>query len=158
MVENSGDFAAKYALYGGAVYRLAMNYLASGPDSEDVMQEAFVRLLTRAPAFADAGHEKRWLLRVTANLCKNKLRSPWHTRRAPAEALQQVAAPDGERQALELVFGLPAAYRVVLYLHCYEGYSVKEVAQLLRFSQSAVKMRLKRGRDLLRLEREEERR
>lgn len=157
MENDNGRFAKMYARYGGAVYRLAISYLASEPDSEDVMQEAFERLLTRAPAFADETHEKRWLLRVTANLCKNKLRSPWHARRAPGEMLEQIAAPEDERQALAMIFSLPPIYRVVLYLHCYEGYSVAEVAQMLHLGQSAVKMRLKRGRELLRMEKEDPR-
>lgn len=63
MGNDNGRFAKLYARYGGAVYRLAISYLASEPDREDVMQEVFERLLARAPAFANEAHEKRWLLR-----------------------------------------------------------------------------------------------
>ena len=69
-----------YDAWGGAVYRLAMVYLGRHADAEDVTQEVFVRLLSRAPAFSDGEHEKRWLLRVTANLCRDQLRGFWRRR------------------------------------------------------------------------------
>ena len=57
-----------YNMCGTAVYRLAMVYLGRRADAEDVTQEVFLRLLCRAPAFADGEHQRRWLLQVTANL------------------------------------------------------------------------------------------
>ena len=57
-------FEAAFDAYGPMVYRLAMVYLGSKADAEDVSQEAFIRLLYKSPKFADGEHEKRWLLRV----------------------------------------------------------------------------------------------
>ncbi len=71
------EFEAKYDAYGSMVYRLAMVYLGGHADAEDVVQEAFMRLLYRAPQFTDAGHEKRWLIRVTVNLCRDQLKGFW---------------------------------------------------------------------------------
>lgn len=56
----------------------------------------------------------------------------------------------------EAVVALPEKYKAVVHLHYYEGYSVAETAEILKLSQSAVKMRLKRGRELLRMEMEGE--
>ena len=64
-------FEAAYAACGTSVYRLAMVYLGQPADAEDVTQEVFLKLLHKAPAFHDVEHEKRWLLRVTANLCRD---------------------------------------------------------------------------------------
>lgn len=64
-------FETSYSAHGAAVYRLAMVYLGRPADAEDVTQEVFLKLLYKAPPFADAEHEKRWLLRVTANLCRD---------------------------------------------------------------------------------------
>ena len=61
------------------------------------------------------------------------------------------AAPE-EREALDAVIHLPEQYRLPIHLHYYEGYSVAEIAQILKLGQSAVKMRLKRGRELLKIE------
>ena len=72
--EQMRRFEASYDAYGAMIYRLAMVYLGRRADAEDVTQEVFCRLLWRAPGFADGEHEKRWLLQVTANLCKDQLK------------------------------------------------------------------------------------
>ena len=61
------------------------------------------------------------------------------------------AAPE-ERTALDAVMALPEQYRLPIHLHYYEGYSVAEMAEILKLGQSAAKMRLKRGRELLKME------
>ena len=144
-------FEASYDAYGAMVYRLAMVYLGRTADAEDVTQEVFCRLLWRAPDFLDGAHEKRWLLQVTANLCRDQLKGFWRKRAAALEADLPAARPE-DRGVLEAVLALPEAYRGPIHLHYYVGYSVAEVADILKLSQSAVKMRLKRGREQLKLE------
>ena len=148
---DSPQFEAAYDAYSPAVYRLAMVYLGRYADAEDVTQEVFVRLLYRSPAFADESHKKRWLLQVAANLCRDQLRAAW--RRGVAGLDDAIpAAPPEEREALNAVLRLPEQYKLPIHLHYYEGYSVVEIAKILKLGQSAVKMRLKRGRELLKLE------
>ena len=132
-------------------YRLAMVYLGRPADAEDVTQETFVRLLCRAPAFADEEHRRRWLLRVAANLCRDQLRGFWRKRVTELEDVLP-AAPAEEREAARAMMALPEQYRLPIHLHYYEGYSVAEIAGILKLGQSAVKMRLKRGREMLKLE------
>ena len=142
-------FDAAYAAYGPMVYRLAMVYLGCSADAEDVTQEAFIRLLYHAPAFADAEHEKRWLLRVTVNLCRNQLKGFWRKRAVTLDL--DIEDPES-LGVLETIVELPEKYKAPILLHYCEGYSVAEVGEILRLGQSAVKMRLKRGRELLKLE------
>lgn len=140
-----------YDACGPAVYRLAMVYLGRQADAEDVTQEAFVRLLCRAPAFSNADHRRRWLLQVAANLCRDQLRGFWRKRVVALEDTLPAAPPE-EQEALDAVMALPEQYRLPIHLHYYEGYSVAEIAEILKLGQSAVKMRLKRGRELLKIE------
>ena len=116
-------------------------------------QEAFVKLLYKAPSFADAGHERRWLLRVTANLCRDQLRGFWRKRAVALEGDYPIRDLETFGVA-EAIVALPEKYKAVLHLHYYEGYSVAEIGEILKLSQSAVKMRLSRGRELLKLEME----
>ena len=145
------QFESAYGAYSSAVFRLAMVYLGRRADAEDTAQEVFLRLLYRAPAFADGEHEKRWLLQVTANLCRDQLRGFWRRRVTGLEDALP-AAPTEELEALGAVLSLPEKYKLPIHLYYYEGYSVAEVAEILKLSQSAVKMRLKRGRELLKIE------
>ena len=147
----ASQLEAAYDAYSGAVFRLAMVYLGRHADAEDVTQEVFIRLLYRSPAFADEAHQKRWLLQVAANLCRDQLRGVW--RRGVIQLDDAIpAAPPEEQQALAAVLQLPEKYKLPIHLHYYEGYSVAEIAGILKLGQSAVKMRLKRGRELLKLE------
>ena len=145
------SFEAAYDAYGGAVFRLAMVYLGRRADAEDVTQEAFLRLLYRSPAFAGEDHQKRWLLQVTANLCRDQLRGFWRKRVIELEDTLPAAPPE-EREALDAVLSLPEQYKLPIHLYYYEGYSVAEIAEILKLGQSAVKMRLKRGREQLKLD------
>lgn len=154
-------FDAAWDAYGAMVYRLAMVYLGRPADAEDIVQEAFLRLLSRAPSFADAEHEKRWLLRVTVNLCRDQLKGFWRKRTAALEpelsAQDPQFAPDSETLGVaEAIVALPEQYKAPIHLHYCEGYSVAEIGEILHLGQSAVKMRLKRGRELLKLELEGE--
>lgn len=146
-------FEAAYDAYGLMVYRLAMVYLGNGADAEDVTQEAFVRLLYRAPDFADGEHEKRWLLRVAVNLCRDQLKGFWRKRAVALDPGLPVRDPEGLGLA-EAIVALPERYKGPIHLHYCEGYSVAEISGILQLGQSAVKMRLKRGRELLRQEME----
>lgn len=143
-----------YDTYGAAVYRLAMTYLGRHADAQDVTQEVFIRLFRKAPSFRDGNHEKRWLLRVAANLCRDQLRSPRYNT-AELEEDYPISDPDLFGVA-DAIVRLPETYKAVIHLHYYEGYSVAEVARILHLSISAVKMRLKRGRELLKIELEED--
>lgn len=151
--KSEQGFEAAYDAYGPMVYRLAMLYLGRHADAEDVTQEALLKLLYKAPPFADAGHERRWLLRVTANLCRDQLRGFWRKRAVALEGDYPIRDPETFGVA-EAIVALPEKYKAVLHLHYYEGYSVAEIGEILKLSQSAVKMRLSRGRELLKLEME----
>lgn len=145
-------FTEKYQLYGDMLYRLSMVYLNNPMDSEDVMQDAFMKLLTKAPDFADSEHEKRWLLRITINCCKNKLKEKWRrSKQSLVEGMYHLDTKE-EYNLAEMIASLPHKLKAPIHLYYYEGYKVAEISQILNIGVSAVKMRLKRGRELLRLE------
>lgn len=137
--------------FGPAVYRLAYARTGNAADAEDVTQDVFLRLLTKAPAFSDDDHARAWLLRVTANRSNDLFRSPWQ-RRVPLEELQEESAPaqDNPGETVAAVLALPPKLRVVVHLFYYEELSVAQIAKLLKMREGAVKTRLSRARALLR--------
>ena len=149
-------FDQAYAACSGSLYRIAMVYLGSPAEAEDVLQDAFVKLLRRGKPFADGEHQKRWLIRVTVNLCKDRLRSARHRLNVPMEHAALAVSAEENREILDLVLHLPPAYKAAVHLYYYEGYTVAEIAKILGLTQGAVKMRLQRGREYLRMEMEEE--
>lgn len=147
------EFEEKYFLYKDMVYRIAFTYMKNVQESEDILQEAFLKLYKREKGFESEEHEKRWLIKVTTNLCKDKLALFWNKRRCEFEGLEQLADKEEERNVIQDIVSLPEKYRIAIYLHYVEGYQCKEIAEILGKSESAVKMRLKRGKEMLKSER-----
>ena len=136
--------------YSGMLLRLAYTRLDSVQDAEDAVQDVFLKLLSTRPSFRDAGHEKAWLIRATLHRASDIRRRAGRT--VPLEAAENAPAraEAPESELLSAVRALPPAYSAVLHLHYYEGYSIKEIAALLRLPAATVGTRLARGRERLR--------
>ena len=135
--------------YGNHVLRLAYSYLHNIQDAEDILQETLIRYLQNAPVFRSSEHEKAWLLRVAANLSKNRIDYNWI--RETDELDEKLQEEEREDLAFvwEAVRKLPENYREVIHLYYYEGYSTKEIAKILQSRESTVRSNLKRGREKL---------
>ncbi len=142
-----------FARHKDTVYRLALSYTKSQADAEDVCQTVFLKLMeqTQPPL-----NEKAWLMQVTANTCRNLLLSSWWKKTAPLEDTIPAAVPEELSDVYFAVMAMNPKYRVVIYLHYYEGLSTKEIADLLNISQTAVTTRLSRGREMLKTTLKEE--
>ena len=137
--------------YGDMVYRLAYARVQNVHDAQDITQDVFLKYIRAAIHFRDESHRKAWLLRVTINTSNTYLRSAWNRHRADlCEAAEMPTVQTESNDLREAVAALPEAYRVVIYLYYYESLSVKEMGTLLHLSESAVKSRLFRARELLR--------
>ena len=133
--------------YADLILRLSYTYLNHTQDAQDICQTVFLKLLEKAPAFQSPEHEKAWIIRTTANACKDLLKSHWRKTSVPLEAAAAVPAPQAEEGSLlAAVNQLPPQYRAVIYLYYYEGYSAKEIARLLGSNPATVSTRLRRGR------------
>ena len=147
-------FEEVYQTYGPALYRFCLLQMKNRADAEDVLQEVFVKRLYQSPPFESQEHERRWLFRVALNQCRDEWKKSRRTE-LPLDAAALVAEPREERALLEQVAALPEKLRTVIHLHYYEGYTAEETARLLGVTVPAVKMRLKRGREALRVRWEE---
>lgn len=136
--------------HGNSILRLAYSYLHNMEDSEDILQETLIRYMDKAPAFENASHEKAWLLRVAANLSKNKI--DYNNIRKTDELNEELVAE--EKSDLQFVWeavkGLSSAQREVIHLFYQEGYTTAQIAEVLDEKESTVRSHLKRGRDKLR--------
>lgn len=144
------QFTCLAQLYIDTVYRVALNYLKSPSDADDITQNVFLKLLQEKKPFDSDEHVKHWLIRVTVNECKNLVRSRWWR----AESIEKYAgqlAFDNQTQSdlFHMVMALPRKYRLPIYLHYYEGYSTQEIGQMLKLPKNTVCTQLKRGRELL---------
>lgn len=152
-IKMSGKSFAAVDKYKDLVYRTALTSTGNATDAEDIMQEVFFKYFRSHPEFDTDAHERSWLVSVTLNASKNLLRSAWMRKRADVD---MTLLPAQEEQTQEMspvlaaVLALPEKYRVAIYLHYYEDYSVKEIARMTGRSETAVAQHLSRGRIRLR--------
>ena len=135
--------------YENTLYRAALAILGNPPEAEDAVQDTFLRWLEKRPQFADENHEKAWLLTVTANGCKSRLRQ---VKRHPTVELLDIypAETPEEKGVMEAMLALPPRERAVIHLFYYEGYSTEEIAAITGQRPGTVRSRLSRARAQLR--------
>ena len=144
------EFQAQVALYKDTVFRIAYSYSRNSADAEDIAQEVFLKLFRYEKPFPSSEQEKAWLIRVTMNQSKDHLRKRWlRTFFLPEEAATPVSAAAPQTDVLEAVLSLPVRYRMAVHLYYYEDYAVREIAEILSCSETAVQTRLQRGRAML---------
>ena len=118
-------------------------------DAEEILQETLIKYLTVQPELQGPVHEKAWLLRVAANLSKNRLD---YNRLRDTDELEETLVSQ-EREDLsflwEAVKQLPEANREVIHLFYYEGYPTAQIAKILNRRESTVRSDLRRGRERL---------
>lgn len=146
------DFETLYNRYGEMLFRVCFSMLRSREDAEDAVQDVFLKYFTSPRSFNDPEHEKAWFIRVASNHCKDVMRRRTVRSTVGLDEISELEDYGIEKESGEVlnsIFALPEKYRTVFVLHYLEQMSVADVAKSLGLSQSAVKMRLSRGRDIL---------
>ena len=128
--------------YQNSLYAVAFNVCKNQQDAEDAVQDTFIQYYNSKKEFESEQHIRAWLIRVAINKAKNMNLSFWRKNKTSLE--------DYMEHLFETVMGLPEKYRIVIHLFYYEDYSVREIGEILKISESNVKVRLSRGRMLLR--------
>jgi RNA polymerase sigma-70 factor (ECF subfamily) len=148
-VDGSNRLEELVKQYEHTLFRAALAILGDVPEAEDAVQDTFLRFLEKRPAFRDQGHERAWLLKVTANGCKSRLRAQ---KRHPTQELLDIypAQDRDSRELLEAVLALPPRQRAAVHLHYYEGYTTDEIARILGQRPGTVRSHLSRARAALR--------
>lgn len=136
--------------YSDMIFRISFQYVRNAQDAEEVVQDVLLLLveyLHRA-AFQSDEHMKAWLIRVTMNKSINVYKANARRRKKEAAALPLPA--QSEFDDLEFTLSkLSALDREIVYLHYYEGYSAKEIGELLHKTEKAVFKRLSRARNTM---------
>lgn len=135
--------------YANMVYRLAFVRTGNRSDSDDILQEVFLRYMKVWQKMESEEHIKATLIRITVNCTSSLLSSSWFKKTEPLDENISVTDNDSSENALGEVLKLPVKYRTVIHLHYYMGYSVAEIAELTKTNPSTVKTRLSRAREQL---------
>lgn len=152
-MRDEHDAGRALELYGDMVRRICFVHLNHQQDTEDVFQEVFLKYILYPGVFESEEHERAWFARVAINACKDLRR---RLLRHPTVSLEQIQQTVGfqegqDNRVLDAVLALPEKYKDVVYLHYYEGYSLREVAALLHKKENTVYSLLSRARGKLKI-------
>jgi len=135
--------------FSDMVYRIAFVRVSQASDADDVFQDVFLRLLKHVGRLRSREHAKAWLIRCTINCCNSHHRSAWQKKTIGIEDNIYTGQIDLSYEHIELldaVRSLTPEHREVIHLFYYEGYSGKEIAEMLDTNENTVKSRLRRAR------------
>jgi RNA polymerase sigma-70 factor (ECF subfamily) len=158
LLRTNEELSQIYNRHVKTVYNVCFMFMKNRHDTEDMVQNTFIRLMKTGTQFQNQEHEKAWLIRTATNLCKDHYRSWWVNKTVDIDLVADVAVepPFVIDETLKRVMSLPQKYKTVVYLYYYEGYSTVEIAKTLRKNESTVRSYLYTGRRLLKIEMEGE--
>lgn len=149
------NFDDIYSKYKTDVYRLAYSFVLNKEDAEDILQKTFYKLYKNQKVLKSEEEQiKKWLLKVSANECRDLLKTVWNkkVRNVEYKIINNVKEEQDKLKIIKSLENIEPKYRIILYLYYYQGYSVNEISTIIKKSESAVKMRLMRGKEMLRKE------
>ena len=137
--------------YGKLIRRICLIHQKNPAATEDIFQTVFLKYLLSSAEFQSREHEKAWFIRVTANACRDLLKSAFRRRVVSLDVLtdQPGELSEDNREVLEAVLGLPEKNRDVIYLFYYEEYTAPEIAEILKKNTNTVYTLLSRAKKIL---------
>lgn len=162
MYISKEEFEEKYNLYSQELMNISYGYTRNRDDSLDVIQNVFYKFFNRGKSFSNLQEEKYWLIRITINECKDLLRKKSRVVILDEDTINSISfsktTDEDDLKFLKLtekVEQLPEKYKVVIILFYYDSLPIKEIVKILNVSESAVKKRLERARNMLKIEMED---
>lgn len=143
------EFTELYYRHVDTVYRVCYSFMKNKADTEDMVQETFLRLLSSQKSFENERHEKAWLIVTASNVCKDTLKKWWRKTENIEDFLDIAAEPKQEDSLLEVILQLPEDAKDAVYMYYYEGYTTVEIAEFLHCPESTVRSRLMRAKKKL---------
>lgn len=144
-------FVKVFNLYKNDIYRLSYSYTKNISDSDDIVQNVFIKLYKKQELLTKKEEEiKKWLIRITINECKTILLSSWKKKiTSLTDKEENIKSEITSNEILDAVLQLPKKYRIVTFLYYYENYKIKEISEILKISETNIQTRLQRARKQL---------
>lgn len=146
---QKAEFIEVYSRQVDTVYRVCYSFMKNKADTEDLVQETFLKLLSTKKEFENERHERAWLIVTASNLCKDSLKKWWRKSENIEDFLDIAEEPKQEDGILELILQLPPDFKDAVYMYYYEGYTTVEIAAHLHCPEATVRSRLMRAKKKL---------
>ena len=146
-----------YYRYSPKMLSVCYRYAKSREDAEDMLQEGFIKVFTQIHQFQNRGALEGWIRRIIVHTCINNLKKnkkfsdSVYIIHAASVSVREENIPSilQAKQVVECIRLLPLGYRTVLNLYAIEGYSHKEIAEILDIEESTSRSQYTRAKAML---------
>ena len=155
---NRRDQELLYRRHAARLYAVCLQYSGNDDEARDILQEGFIKIFENLIHYKYEGSFEGWMRRIVVNTALEKFRSKHNLYRVDDIDLipEPDAAPETEDYSgletvdlLDIIRELPPKYRMVFNLFAIEGYSHKEISQIVNISEGTSKSNLSRARIIL---------
>ncbi len=144
--------------YFSRMYHICLRFAKSATDAEDILQEGFIKVFANLNSFRNEGTFENWMKRIMINTSFNyyKRKYPnfndvdFEKLESPRYKKQNILEVMSENEILDLVDELPEGYKTVFNLSAIQGYTHREIGQMLNISKNTSKSQLNRAKTSLR--------
>lgn len=145
-----------YKLYSPKLWPVCLRYAANYDEAKDILQDGFIKIFEKISQFEGRGHFEGWMRKVIVNTALAEFRKKKYlTVDTNHPIAQQEESPENvefdlsAEELMEMIKKLPPQYKLVFNLYAIEGYSHKEIGEMLNISEGTSKSNLSRARDIL---------
>ncbi len=146
-----------YRRYARALYNLCLVYDSDRDNARDILQEAFIKIFKNIRSYDSQGSLMGWMKRIITNTAIDHFRKNSHEAQyipienivQPSSDEESVASSLETEDIISQVNRLPDGARMIFQLHAIEGYTHKEIADLLHISEGTSKSQISRAKHLL---------
>ncbi|WP_240671069.1 RNA polymerase sigma factor [Lacibacter luteus] len=146
---------ALYDKYAGKMYAVCLRYMSNADDAQDILQDGFIKVYKNLERFRGEGSFEGWVRRIFVNTAIEQIRKKKNdlslTEKEESIELKSVSAIENinEKDLMKIIRDLSPGYRAVFNLYVVEGYSHKEIGDMLGISEGTSKSQLARARMIL---------
>jgi len=155
---NRRDQELLYRRYAPKLYAVCLQYSGNTEEARDVLQEGYIKIFENLSRFNHDGSFEGWMRKIIVNTALERYRNKYYLNRVDGidDIEEPEAEPENEDYAgleaydlLNMIMQLPPKYRMVFNLYALEGYSHKEIGNMLNISEGTSKSNLSRARNIL---------
>lgn len=143
---DAATFQLEAMRYERLMYHISYSMLGNNDDCADAVQEALLRAWQKRRSLRDAERFRPWLMRILTNTCNDILRRRKKYHLVPLEDMAETAELPVLGPIQEAICALKPELRVVIVLHYIEGYTVREMAEMLGKPAGTIKSRMVKAR------------
>lgn len=162
LTESSREETIEWIMeqFGESMKRFIFTYVKSKTQMDDIFQEVMIKVYKKIDTIQDPDKLKNWLYKITANTCKDYLRSPIHRllvwkddieKKSMDTPEQRAILDEQKKMVIRTILDLPVKYREVLILQYYQEFSIQEISDLLNVNPSTVRTRILRAKEKLKV-------